>query len=76
MTVQFGKGKTAFGPGIDIILSGDEVAIAIDNYLKLYKIDINGPRTIRINGELCEKGEIYIDPSGEVTLQGRGTKDF
>jgi len=33
-----GKGKTKYGPGVDVILTGDEVATAIDSYLVLLLI--------------------------------------
>lgn len=46
MNIQKGKGITKYGPGIQIDLTGDEVAIAIDNYLESKGVYINGPRTI------------------------------
>ena len=33
MNVQFGKGKTEYGTGVQIDLTGDEVATAISAYL-------------------------------------------
>jgi hypothetical protein len=39
---------------------------------------VSGPRTITVNGELCEVGNIYVDPSGFVItpkgkkVSGRG----
>jgi hypothetical protein len=70
MTVKFGEGKTEYGPGIDITLTGEEVAIAIETYLLAHGVYIRGPRTIRVNGELCESGEVYIDPSGFAMVHG------
>jgi hypothetical protein len=70
MNVNYGKGKTIYGPGIEIELSGDEVATAIDAYLTAHDINISGPRTIRVNGELIDNGEVYVDPSGFVIAQG------
>ena len=72
MNVQFGKGKTEYGTGVQINLTGDEVATAIDAYLVAHGIIVDGARTIRVNGELCEEGEIYIDPSGRVIENGIG----
>lgn len=78
MKIQYGEGSTKYGPGVNIELSGDEVAIAIDAYLVAHHVNVQGPRTIRVNGELCKKGRIYVDPSGFVTtpegktLHGRG----
>lgn len=62
--------KTQYGPGVDITLSGDEVAIAIDAYLVAHGVHVSGPRTIRVNEELCEKGHIFVDPSGFVIYNG------
>lgn len=78
MEVKFGKGTTEFGPGVSIELTGDEVATAIEAWLVAHGVHIGGPRTIRVNGELCEEGEIYVDPSGLVIsggerFSGRGT---
>ena len=80
MKIQFGKGETEYGTGVQIDLTGTEVAIAISAYLCEHEFHVNGPRTIRVNGELCEEGEIYVDPSGFVISQGvrwtgRGTKE-
>lgn len=72
MKVEFGKGKTIYGPGVQIDLTGDEVARAIDAYLTAHGIHVSGPRTIRVNGELCESGSIYVDPSGRVIDNGKG----
>lgn len=79
MKVKYGNGKTEYGPGVDIELTGEEVAIAIDGYLVAHKVYIRGPRTIRVNGKLCDNGSIYVDPSGHVIylgikISGRGEK--
>lgn len=71
MKVKFGKGKTEFGPGVEINLTGDEVAIAIDAYLVAHDIHVFGPRTITVNGKLCEKGRVFVDPSGFVMANGK-----
>lgn len=70
MKVKYGKGKTIYGTGVEINLNGNEVAMAIYTYLTAHDIHINGPATIRVNGELCEKGQIYVDPSGRVIANG------
>lgn len=70
MKVKYGKGKTQYGPGVSIDLTGDEVATAIDAYLVAHGIHVNGPRTIRIKGELCGKTHVYVDPSGFVIADG------
>ena len=71
MKVNIGTGKTEYGTGVQIDLTGDEVATAIDSYLVSHGIHVNGARTIRVNGELIEKGGVYVDPSGFVISEGR-----
>ena len=71
MKVRFGKGKTEYGPGVEINLTGDEVATAIDAYLVSHNIYVFGPRTITVNGELCDKGMVYVDPSGFAMAKGK-----
>lgn len=66
MIVKYGAGRSEYGPGVSIELTGDEVAIAIDAYLVAHNIHVAGARTITVNGELCACGEIYVDPSGWV----------
>lgn len=80
MKIGFGKGTTKFGPGVQIDLDGNEIARAIDAYMVARGVVIRGARTISINGELIEAGEIYVDPSGFVITKGKkfdglGTKE-
>jgi hypothetical protein len=80
MDVKRGGGATKYGPGVSINLTGDEVAIAIDAYLVAHRIYVSGPRTITVNGKLCEVGHIYVDPSGFVIadglkISGRGDRE-
>ena len=70
MDVKYGNGKTKYGPGVSITLTGDEVATAIDAYLVAHGIHVSGPRTIQVNGELCREGSVYVDPSGFVIADG------
>lgn len=77
MEVKQGSGTTAYGPGVSIELTGNEVATAIDAWLVAHGIHVNGPRTVTVNGELCGSGHVYVDPSGYVVsngvkLSGRG----
>lgn len=69
-TVKRGDGATQYGPGVRIELTGDEVATAIAAFLVAHDVNISGPRTIRVNGELCDVGEVYVDPSGHVVTAG------
>lgn len=71
MKVKYGKGPTAYGPGVEIRLSGDEVATAIDAYLVAHGVHISGARTILINNNLCDKGRVYVDPAGFVITNGK-----
>lgn len=70
MEVKYGEGTTVYGPGVSIELSGDEVATAIDAYLVAHGLCVRGPRTITVNGNLCETGRVYVDPSGSVVTEG------
>lgn len=77
MNIKHGNEKTKYGPGVFIELSGNEVATAIGVYLVAHKVYINGPRTITVNGNLCQEGQVYVDPSGYVIddgikISGRG----
>ena len=71
MKVELGKGRTQYGPGVSIDLTGDEVATAIAAYLVAHDCHVRGPRTITVNGELCDVGHIYVDPSGFVVSAGK-----
>jgi hypothetical protein len=70
MEVKFGGGTTKYGPGVSIELTGDDVATAIYAYLVAHGIHVQGPRTVTVNGELCEVGKVYVDPSGFVVADG------
>ena len=70
MNISYGSGTTKYGTGIDIDLSGDEVAIAIDAYLVAHNVYVSGPRTITVDGELIKSGKVYVDPSGFVVYNG------
>jgi len=70
MDIKHGNGKTEFSPGVEINLSGDEVATAIDAYLVAHGIHVDGARTVAVNGELCKGGRVYVDPSGFVISDG------
>lgn len=72
MEIQFGKGKTEYGTGVQIDLTGSEVAMAIYAYLMAHDVIINGAATITVNGELIENGSMYVDPSGKVIADGVG----
>jgi hypothetical protein len=70
MNVKQGNGTTEYGPGVSVDLTGAEVATAIDAYLVAHGVHVSGPRTITVNGELCETGQVYVDPSGFVIDNG------
>jgi hypothetical protein len=70
MEIKYGAGTTEYGPGVSVKLTGDEVATAIDAYLVARGVHVSGPRTVTVNGELCESGHVYVDPSGFVIANG------
>lgn len=71
MNIKYGAGKSEYGPGVDIELTGAEVATAIETYLTAHGIYHQGSRTILVNGELCRHGRVYVDPSGFVIAGGQ-----
>lgn len=71
MKIRKGNGPTKYGPGIEIKLTGDEVAGAIYTWLCAQNVHIRGPATITVNGALCKKGRVYVDPSGCVYHDGK-----
>lgn len=70
MNIAYGLGKTEYGPGVSIELSGEEVAVAISAYLEAHQVHVRGARTITVNEELCEAGRVYVDPAGFVVADG------
>lgn len=79
MKIYHGGGPTEYGPGVQVDLTGEEVARAILAYIVARGVHIEGPKTIRVNGEMLENGGIYVDPSGFVItkkgkkISGRGS---
>ena len=71
MEIKFGAGKTKYGTGVQINLTGEEVATAIMTYLVAHGVHIQGSRTITVNDELCDYGGIYVDPSAKVYSKGK-----
>jgi len=70
MIVKHGKGRTEYGPGVSVELTGDEVATAIDAWLVALGVHVSGSRTVTVNGELCKSGHVSVDPSGFVIANG------
>lgn len=66
MNVKHGDGKTVYGPGVSITLTGDEVAEAIDAYLVAHGVCVRGPRSVLIDGRCGQAAEVYVDPEGFV----------
>ena len=67
------------GPGVGVVLSGEEVATAIEAYLVAHKVYVSGPRTTTVNGKLCRFGCVFVYPEGDVIkdgerVSGRGPK--
>ena len=70
MIIKHGNGKTEFGVGVNIELTGDEVATAIDAYLVAHRVHVSGPRTIRVNECFIDYASVYVDPNGFVIADG------
>jgi|GEM_PF-1216954 len=66
MKIEYGNGSTKFGPGVDIKLTGSEVATAISSWLVAHGVHIDGAKTIKVNEELIKDGRVYVDPEGFV----------
>lgn len=73
MTIKHGKGTTQYGPGVEITLDANELALAIYAYLTARDTHISGARTILIDDSLVGDREIkvYVDPSGKVIKKGK-----
>lgn len=72
MEIKYGEGTSEYGPGVDIVLSGDELAQAIFDYIKSQGAIIEGPMTARANGGRCMSARVHVDPSGMVTTKEQG----
>ena len=70
MKINYGNGQTKYGPGVEIELTGEDVAKAIYLYLFSKDVKITGPATINVNADLCRQGMVYVDPSGYVMNKG------
>ena len=70
MDIKYGNGRSEYGPGVSIELTGEEVATAISAWLVAHKVYVIGPRTITVNSDLCSYGHVYVDPSGRVVANG------
>ena len=68
--VECGKGTTKYGPGVQITLTGDEVATAIDVWLHSQGIIVRGPRTVTDAHGLMRETKVYVDPNGFVIADG------
>lgn len=66
MIVKYGEGCTEYGPDVNVELTGDEVAMAIDAWLVAHGAHVSGARTVTVNGGLCVSGRVCVDPSGFV----------
>lgn len=71
MVIKHGNGTTEYGPGVSVRLTSDELATAILAYLMAHGVNITGPRTVFVNGELCVDSQVYVDPSGDVYHDGK-----
>ncbi len=70
MKIKHSKKNTEYGTGIEINLSADEVAMAIDAWVTSQNVEISGSRTVTVNGSSCKNARIFVDPSGYVVHNG------
>lgn len=70
ISIKFGNKETKDGSGVRIELSGNAIAKAINKWLADQNIYIYGPRTMTVNGDLCDFGHIYVDPPGWIVSNG------
>ena len=56
-----------------IDITGEELADAIDYWLKKQGVKVTGPSTVYVNDELCEYAEVTIrvDPRGTITERAK-----
>lgn len=71
MRVKRGTASDDSHPGVTIDLTGDEVATAIRHWLHGQGVLIFGSSTVRVDGNLCDSGQVYVDPSGNVVYNGK-----
>lgn len=57
MNIRHGKGRTKYGPGVDILLTGNELAQAVLDYIAARGVDVTGPRTVTGRGPTQQKAE-------------------
>ena len=69
--IKRGESTIEYGPGIGIYIDGEDVARAIVAYLVAHGIHVSGPCSVKVGGQLCGFGEVYVDPSGFVIFKGQ-----
>lgn len=71
--MEIEPGKSKYGTGTWIRLDGNEVAVAIDEWLERKGVLVKGPRTIRLEepefGACTGGAAVYVDSSGTVTQE-------
>jgi len=66
MEIKYADGTTKAGPGVEILLTGNEIETAISAYLVAHDVHVQGLSRIIINGFTCGRGRVLVDPSGFV----------
>jgi hypothetical protein len=63
--------------GLQVNLSGNEVAAAITDYLEAngFKI-VSGSRTVYVNDALCRESHVIVDPNARVTMSASAQDNF
>jgi len=71
MDINYGNGTSDVGPGICIRLSKEDVERAIQDYLDLKDVKIQGDYSIAVSGVRVTGAEINVDAFGVVEHEGR-----
>ncbi len=72
MDIKYGRYPGEFGPGIEIELTGNELAQAIETWLMAQGVLITGARTTTVNdGDPCGSARVFVDPGGFITTAGQ-----
>lgn len=70
MKVSISDKTGIYGPGVDVTIDGDELALAIETWLMAHDVRVYGARTIIIDEDF-NGARVYVDPSAYVIHDGK-----
>ena len=71
MEIKIGENDlSGYGPGVVVLMTEDEVALAVTSWLVTHNVYIFGPRTVRVGGAWCG-AEVFVDPEGSAIADGK-----